>query len=132
VPYGPSESVAGSRFRDLVAYRLARSLADELRTGALGWETFDRWTIGVQLVRAADSIGVNIAEAYGRYGIADKRRLLHIARGSLFETEHWVSCAAERGLVEPRRFDSRLSELARTLNGLVRRPSGTGYESADC
>jgi four helix bundle protein len=88
--------------------------------------------MGVQLVRSADSIAANIAEAYGRYGIADKRRLLHIARGSLFETEHWVFCAVERGLLEPRRFDSRLSELARTLNGLVRNPSGTGFKSADC
>jgi four helix bundle protein len=124
--------VARSRYNDLVAYQVARSLAGELRNRAIAWESFDRWTIGIQLVRAADSIGSNIAEAYGRYGIADKRRLLHIARGSLFETEHWVSCAAERDLLDPRRFDSRLSELARTLNGLVRNPSGNGSRSADC
>jgi four helix bundle protein len=115
--------VVGSRFRDLVAYRVARSLADDLRHDVIAWASFDRWTVGAQLVRAADSIGANIAEAYGRYGIPDKRRFLHIARGSLFETEHWVDCASERGLLEPGRFDDRLSEIARTLNGLVRNPS---------
>jgi four helix bundle protein len=63
--------VGGSRFKDLVAYRRARSLADEVRTSALAWQQFDRWTIGFQLVRAADSVGANIAEAFGRYRVAN-------------------------------------------------------------
>jgi four helix bundle protein len=30
------------------------------------WSSFDRWTVGQQMVRSADSIGANIAEAAGR------------------------------------------------------------------
>jgi four helix bundle protein len=114
--------VARSRFRDLVAYRLARGLSDELRASALGWSSFDRWTVGVQLVRAADSVSANIAEAFGRDSTSDIRRMLFIARGSLFETEHWVASAGDRGLLDPAIFNDRLGELARTLNGLIRRP----------
>jgi four helix bundle protein len=74
----------------------------------------------MQLVRAADSIGANIAEALGRWHPADKRRLLTIARGSLYETEHWIDRAHHRGLL---RDTPDLSELGRTLNGLMKKPT---------
>ncbi|MDX6584201.1 MAG: hypothetical protein QOI10_3385 [Solirubrobacterales bacterium] len=80
------------------------------------------WSTGMQLVRAADSIAANIAEAFGRDSTADTRRLLFIARGSLFETEHWLAVSAARGLLEVSGLESKLSEVARTLNGLIARP----------
>ena len=114
--------MGGSRFNDLVAYQAARELADGLRLQVLDWNSFDRWSMGIQLVRAADSVGANIAEAFGRATTADVRRLLHIARGSAFETEHWISCAAARGLLDATASEARLRELIRTLNGLIQRP----------
>ena len=86
------------------------------------WPSFERWTTGMQLVRAADSIGANIAEASGRWHKADKRRLLIIARGSLYETEHWLVRAATRDLVTES-YDARIAEIARMLSGLITRPS---------
>jgi four helix bundle protein len=71
-------------------------------------------------VRAADSIGANIAEAYGRYGLPDQRRLLHVARGSAYETEHWIARALARDLLGDPTFDDRITQLIRTLNGLIR------------
>ena len=43
---------------------------------ATGWEPFAKNTIGTQLVRAADSIGANIAEGYGRGSFADNKRFV--------------------------------------------------------
>jgi four helix bundle protein len=63
------------------------------------WPWFDRSTVGVQLVRAADSVGANIAEANGRWHEKDKKRFFVNARGSLHESEHWILCAEERGLL---------------------------------
>ena len=74
----------------------------------------------MQLLRAADSIGANIAEAAGREHPADKRRFLVIARASLFETEHWLARAHARGLVSSE-SDKRLTEIAKTLKGLIDR-----------
>jgi four helix bundle protein len=111
-----------SDFRQLAAYRLAVEVADSMHSVASRWDSFDRWSLGVQLVRAADSIGANIAEGMGRWHGPDRRRFLFIARGSLYETEHWMLRAEKRGLLEPGTND-RLGEVARALNGLIRKPT---------
>jgi four helix bundle protein len=104
----------------LRAYELAVALARDLHAAVSGWDKFERWSLGIQLMRAADSVGANIAEATGRWHVADQRRVLYFARGSLCETEHWVAIAKERGLLADD-ADARLPELARTLNGLIRK-----------
>ena len=109
-----------SSFRDLVAYRAAADLADRLTRDVAGWESFERWSTGIQLVRSADSIGANIAEALGRWHTKDRRHLLMVARGSLYETEHWLVRAEARGLVA-NGTATQLDEIARALNGLIKR-----------
>jgi four helix bundle protein len=85
------------------------------------WDSFARRSLGLQLVRAADSVAANIAEAMGRESVADRRRLLVVSRSSLFETEHWLLLAEERGLL-PAGSTERVQEIVRPLNGLIRRP----------
>ncbi len=48
--------------------------------------SFERYNLSDQLHRASCSIGLNIAEGYGRYHYLDRLRFLYIARGSLSET----------------------------------------------
>ena len=62
-----------AQFRDLVVYRRSCLLADRVRSQVVDWPSLDKWTLGLQLVRAADSIGANIAEAYGREPAAGLR-----------------------------------------------------------
>jgi four helix bundle protein len=112
-----------SEFRDLFAYRRATEIAHELHRDARNWPSFEKWTIGVQLVRAADSVGANIAEASGRWHRPDERRLLLIARGSLHELEHWITYAEERDLLDRGTVDP-LADVARALNGLIKRRAG--------
>jgi four helix bundle protein len=111
-----------SEFRKLAAYRLAAELGYELHRQASRWPPFDRRSLGIQLVRAADSVAANIAEAMGRWSVPDRRRLLFVARGSLHETEHWICVAESRGLLEPG-TDARVDEISRALNGLIKRPA---------
>ena len=70
-----------------------------VRKIVMPWDRFAKDTIGKQLVRAADSIGANIAEGVGRYGLADTRRFILIARGSHYETQHWLRRAYRRKLL---------------------------------
>jgi four helix bundle protein len=107
-------------FKDLEAYRNAARLADEIRVSAMAWNGFDRWTIGLQIVRAANSVGANIAEAYGRGTTPDRRRLLLIARGSACELDYWLERARAAALPCPPEASSRARQIGRLLNGLIR------------
>jgi hypothetical protein len=97
--------VGGSRYRDLDAYRQATAIADALHAAVHDWSALDAWSAGIQLLRAGDSIGANIAEAYGRYGYRDQRHFLYIARG----------------LLKDETLQRQIGELIRTLNGLIRK-----------
>jgi four helix bundle protein len=106
----------------LAAYRRARDLADEVHRMVVRWPAFERDLVGRQLVRAADSVSANIAEAAGRWTVTDRRRQLRIARGSLLETEHWLEVAYARGLTE-RDMTDRIPPIARPLSGLIAKPT---------
>jgi four helix bundle protein len=108
-------------FRGLEVYRRVAALADQLYAEAVTWPLFERRTIGEQLVRAADSVGANLAEADGRYGPADQRRILFIARGSALELQHWLERASARRLPIPTAAMKEATEVGRMLNGLIRK-----------
>jgi len=114
--------VGNSGFRNLAAYQRSVEGADRLYEDVARWGSFERWTLGVQLVRAADSIGANVAESAGRWHAPDRRRLLFMARGSLYEIEHWLLRAEERGLLPPE-YTKWLEQTARALNGLIKKPT---------
>src|SRR4051794_27781959 len=113
-----ASTVMRSEFRDLAAYQRATELADGLWRQVARWDSLERWSIGMQLVRAVDSIGANIAEATGRWHPKDELRFLRVARGSLLETEHWITTAERRGLL-PEGTSDRLDAIARPLSGLI-------------
>ena len=66
-------------FEKLRVYRLSEKLADEIWDVVLTWDYFARDTVGKQVVRAADSIGANIAEGCRRGRYVDNRRFVRIA-----------------------------------------------------
>jgi four helix bundle protein len=62
------------RVYELDVYKLAEALSDMV------WNDFDKWnkkvqnTVGYQIIRSSDSIAANIAEGYGRYNPADRKK----------------------------------------------------------
>jgi four helix bundle protein len=79
-----------TNFEKLQVYQLSEKLADNIWEIVVSWDSFAKDTVGKQIVRAADSIGANIAEGSGRGSLPDNRRYVRIARGSLYETIHWL------------------------------------------
>lgn len=115
--------MARTNFENLQVYKLAEKLADEIWDIVGDWKPFPRSTIGVQLVRAADSIGANIAEGTGRGSFPDNRRFVKMARGSLNETQHWLRRAYKRSLLtqeQVARLKPIIDEFAPKLNAYLR------------
>ena len=92
--------MARSDFENLRVYQVAERLSDLVWHIVLNWDVHCRRTIGSQLTRAVDSIGANIAERCGRGSYNDNGRFVKIARGSLYETKHWLRRAYTRGLLD--------------------------------
>ena len=112
-----------SAFENLRVYRLSEKVADEIWDLVLGWDHFARDTVGRQLVRAADSIGANIAEGTGRGTYQDNRRFVRTARGSLRETQHFLRRAFRRKLImdaQVQRIKPLIDELAPRLNAYLK------------
>jgi four helix bundle protein len=98
----------------LKVYALAEELADLTWNVTRSWDQFSRSTVGQQIVRAADSVGANIAEGYGRASPTDHQRFVRIARGSLYETRHFLRRAHKRGLITAEQT-SALQDVMRNL-----------------
>ncbi len=107
---------------DLRIYRAAEGLCDEIWDHVVKWDRFPKDTVGRQLVRAADSIGSNIAERYGRYHFREDITFLYYARGSAKETGFWLRRAQRRELMPPEicfEFMDRLAHFEPQLNAYI-------------
>lgn len=115
--------MARTQFERLEVYKLSEKLADEVWDIVMKWKLFPRKTVGRQLVRAADSIGANIAEGVGRGSYKDNRRFVKIGRGSLYEVKHWLRRAYRRKLLSEdqiQRLKPIIDELAPRLNAYLK------------
>jgi four helix bundle protein len=115
--------MARSNFENLAVYQLSEKIADFAWEIVQSWDNLARDTLGKQLIRAADSIGANIAEGEGRGFWQDNRRFVRIARGSLNETKHGLRRAFNRKLLtEPQiaTLKPLLDELAPRLNAYLK------------
>ena len=111
-----------TNFVQLHIYRLSENLADEIWRIVIRWNYFAKDTVGIQIVKAADSVGANIAEGSGRGTDQELRRFLRISRGSLYETRHWLRRAFKRNLLtedEVKRLLPIINELTPKLNAYL-------------
>lgn len=104
-------------FEDLDVYRIAVKIGDKIWKIVASWPSFPRNSLGYQLVKSSDSIGANIAEGFGRFHFAENKQFARIARGSLYETRHWLQNAYKRDLIK----ENEMSELLLLLNELTPR-----------
>ncbi|MCU0440809.1 MAG: four helix bundle protein [Bacteroidia bacterium] len=92
-------------------YNLANELSDFIWNIVNKWDSFDKDTIGKQLVRSSDSISANLAEGYGRFFYKENKQFCYYSRGSLLETKTWIEKAARRNLIAPKESEALISKL---------------------
>jgi four helix bundle protein len=116
-------ATARTNFENLNVYRLSEELADLVWKITLKWSLFARDTVGKQIVRAADGVGANIAEGSGRGSHKENRQFVRMARGSLYETKHWLRRAYRRDLLTKDQvieLKQIVENLAPLLNGYLK------------
>lgn len=114
--------MAYDQIDDLRILQLAEAIADKIWALPIRWTFFAKDTVGKQIVRAADSIGANISEGYGRHHPNDIIRFLFFSRGSLQETKYWLKRAFSRNLIQEIEFNeliTGLNNLAPQLNSYI-------------
>ena len=113
-----------NRLGKLEIYQKALKLSD------MGWKIFKRlpkqfqFDIGLQFLKACDSVGANIAEGYGRFHYRDKIKFYYNARGSLWEAKHWLFLLFKREFIQKDEFDEvlqLLNEMGKQINNFIRK-----------
>ena len=109
-------------FEDLRVLKAAEESADRIWKQVVQWDEFARDVVGKQMARAADSLGANIAESFGRFNFGEKLQFLYYARGSLFEAKYWLNRARVRELMSGaavQEYISHLTDIAKQLNAFA-------------
>ena len=110
------------KLEDLEVYKMALELSNDI------WSVYEhlpknfKFNIGDQVLRAIDSIGANISEGFGRYHFRDSMKFYYNARGSLFESKHWLELLYTRNLIkleEYHKLKDKLEILGIKLNNFI-------------
>ena len=109
-------------FEDLECYQLAIQVMIEAYGVIRRLPSEEKYALGLQMRRASVSIGLNIAEGYGRYHYLDSLRFFFIARGSLDEAlSCFIVCDALGYTAGELHAQRQLCHQAlRSLNGYIR------------
>ena len=106
---------------ELRIYRLAVEVAEEVWDEVSAWVSFAKWSLGKQLVDAADGIAATMIEGYYRHTSGDQRKFFRYSLSSAKETSLWWWRAKNRNLISsPERYEhvrEKLDDLfPQTLN----------------
>jgi len=99
------------QLNDIDSYKRSLKLSNYIWNIVIDWEWFAKQTIGIQFVRAIDSISANIAEGFGRFGKKDKIKFYFYSFGSVKESFDWNEKSKIRKLLNPDQYEHILSEL---------------------
>jgi four helix bundle protein len=111
-----------SKLTDIEIYSISEELSNQIWGIVRHWPYFEKETLGKQLVRAADSISANIAEAFGRYHYKDCQKFGYYARGSFKETRSWLRKSYQRKRLTDRQVEminTYIEQIGPKLNSLI-------------
>jgi four helix bundle protein len=105
------------------AWRLADDLTVSIYEATRTFPREELYGITSQMRRASSSVPANIAEGSARGTQKDYLHFLHVARGSLTETQYFIHLSSRLGYIEPSRSDSLQQQTKSAfacLHGLIR------------
>jgi four helix bundle protein len=107
-------------FEDLIVWQKAHAWVLEVYRFSEAFPSKEVYGLTSQLRRAAISIPANIAEGFKKSGVADKRRFMNIAQGSLEECRYYMILSRDLGYGDVSELMSHLEEVSRLLSAYTR------------
>lgn len=111
------------KLEELKVYTEAMEIGEKVWWIVDEWTYFQKDTVGKQLIRAADSIAANLSEGFGRHHLKEAKNFGYYSRGSLFETQTWLTKAHNRKLINTETFNGFIEQserIGRMLNGYIK------------
>ena len=107
---------------ELKVYQLAMRVGEDVWSVTAGWDLIAKQTVGLQWIRAADSIASHISEGFGRGSAKENVRFCYNAQGALSQTQTWLEKTVARRLVSDsvaRELSLKLDTLRRQLDNYI-------------
>ncbi len=110
-------------FKDLEVYKKLYKLNHEIYELTLTFPAFEKYELGSQLRKAANSAPANVAEGWNNKHINIYLEGINRALSEIHETEHHLSAASQRKYLKEEKykyFIQGYEECGRMLKGLSR------------
>lgn len=110
-------------FKDLEVYKKLYRLNHQVYELSLMFPNLEKYELGSQLRRAANSAPANLAEAWNNKHINIYIEGINRALSEIHEIEHHLSVAFQRGYLTKEKYDSFIkeyNECGKMLKGLER------------
>lgn len=114
--------VKGLKLEDLEVYKISMEIGELVWQIVSKWEYFEKKTLGVQFVNAADSMAFNISEGYCRFHFKKNKNFCYYSRGSAKETLTALHKARNRSLISENEFDllsQKMDRYFRLMYGYI-------------
>ena len=107
-------------FEDLIVWQKSHAWVWAAYCFSDGFPPREIYGLTSQLRRAAVSIPANIAEGFKKSGVADKRRFMNVAQGSLEECRYYLILARDLGYGDSQTLLTQIEEVSRLLTAYAR------------
>ncbi|MGB9812857.1 MAG: four helix bundle protein [Thermovenabulum sp.] len=111
-------------FKTLIVWQKARELAQNIYQISANFPPFETYATKSQIIRAATSIGANIAEGNGQLYKKKQINFLNNALASASETRHWLITALDNKYISQEdynKLEQKTIEIIRMLIGYIRK-----------
>ena len=102
-------------FQDLIVWQKGHAWVLSIYRYTEGFPKGEIYGLTSQFRRAAVSVPANIAEGFKKRGIADKKRFMNIAQGSLEECRYYLILTKDLGYGDEPQLMARLEEVSKLL-----------------
>jgi four helix bundle protein len=107
-------------FEDLIVWQKAHAWVLTVYRFTAAFPAKEVYSLTAQFRRSAVSVPANIAEGFKKAGVADKKRYMNVAQGSLEESRYYLILARDLGCGDTTQLLQEVEEISRMLDAYAK------------